>query len=72
MLGLQLPRRYSKAVLACNSTDGVRVACKLASRTLVARTGVHAAVMRLPQSFKSVRVSCTSRTKLVCVAKRVS
>jgi hypothetical protein len=72
MLGLQLPRRYARAVLSCTAAGDVSVTCKLKSRTLVSATGVHAAVMRLPLSFDAVRISCTSKTKLVCVAKKTS
>jgi hypothetical protein len=71
-LGLQLPRRYARAVLSCKAVGDVSVSCRLVSRTLVGATGVHVAVMKLPQSFDTVRISCTSRTKLVCVVKRVS
>ena len=71
-MALQLPRRYSKAVLACRAVGAVKVACKIVSRTVVSAQGVHAFVMRLPQTFLSVRISCTSQTKLACVVKRVS
>ena len=71
-LGLQLPRRYSRAVLSCRAAGAVRVACKIAKTTLVTATGVHAAVFRLPKSFHIVRITCTSRTKLACAVKRLS
>jgi hypothetical protein len=72
MLALELPRRYAKAVLSCRATAEVSVSCKVVKRSLIVATGAHAAVMRLPQSFDTVRISCTTRTKLACIVKRLS
>jgi hypothetical protein len=69
-LELRLPRQYVKAALVCDAGGDVSVRCKVVSRALSTARGVRIGVVRLPDSFQTVRISCTNRSTLVCTVGR--
>ena len=70
-LELQLPRRYAEAGLTCRTDAKTRVSCRITSRTLVTATGVHTAVVRLPNAFTAIRLACgTVKSKFGCKLRK--